>query len=319
MSRIPTFAVVAAAGFLSGALPSEASAQDGSPMCPLSGGSTAYQEPLGHMVSPPTVIATGVPMYPGGGASQAAYEALGAQHVNLWLDTPRQGWSVAFSPGPLDATTARAAILERLATRFTPDQVAYLDQHLTLLPTPYSHAELRAVASQLAGLVGGDLFSHAAIGCRLSDAVRVELAIAPEGTPEVIARVQAAIAPFGDLVRVVYGAGFPHALAGTVPIPSPGTPPAPRPVSVSAYATLPKPSRCVRGKAISVKAASSSELVSISLAAGARRASAKPGKRARLALKRRTTSVKVTVTLRDGRTATQTVTYRRCGSVKPRT
>ena len=69
----------------------------------------------------------------------------------------------------------------------------------------------------------------------------------------------------------------------------------------------------MRGRAIGVRAKASNELRSVTLAAGKRQVTATAGKRARLRLKSRTTKVTVTVTLSDGRTATKTVTYRRCG------
>lgn len=289
-------------------------------MCAFNtGGSTAYQAVLSLLVSPPTLHPQNVPLHPGGGASGAVEQALGAQRAILWLDTPRQGWTVAVAPGLLDLPAARAAILTALGERFSAEQVTYLDERLTLLPTPYSWAELTAVERQVPGLLPPGLLSSMGISCDASDAVRLEIMIGPAGTPDVVAQVQAALGRFGDMVYVSYDHGFPTHPVGQVPAPPLAPAPAPAPARIPAaapriaeYVTVPRTGRCVRGRAVGVSVKKRADVRSVTLAAGKRRVTARSGKRARLALKQRSTRVTVTVKLRDGRAATKTLTYTRC-------
>jgi hypothetical protein len=342
------------AGLVSVALVPSAALAQSAPMCPLvpddDPATYAYQRELSPLITPGAATDSDQPEYPGGGAQGAAQEALGAQFVMLWLDTPRQGWTVAFAPGALDATSARAAIRQALQSRFDAAKLGYLDQRLTVLPTPYRIDELKPVQDQVAAIAqtdGAGFISGAGITCLSSDAVRVEVTLVPKETPETAARAQALFDRFGDLVRVRYGVPIPVAGVGTTP---PSTVPgtvirgdggnldtpesainAPRgtPTSttrqsgtsgrngtklrVGAYAKWPKTSRCVRGRSIGIKAAKSETLKSIAIKAGKRTVTAKPGRTARFALRSRTTKLTVKVTLRDGRTATQTVTFKRCG------
>jgi hypothetical protein len=83
---------------------------------------------------------------------------------------------------------------------------------------------------------------------------------------------------------------------------------APAPVRLGDHVSLPRASRCVRGKTLGFKAKDAT----VTLVAGTRKATAKRGKRATLRLTRRKTKVTVTVTLPSGRAATQAFTYRRC-------
>lgn len=283
-------------------LPPAAAAQ-GEPLCKL-GGSYEYQATLGPLLSPPSNSRG--PLYPGGGAWGAAREALGAQYAGLWADSIRQGWSVALAPGPLDAQSARAAILDALRARFEPANVGYLDATLALYPTPYGEAELSAIQQQLLPVMEAnrDLISGAGIDCFETDAFRVMVDIGPDATPDVVARTEAIVAPYGDRVFVRYGRGWLQAAA------APGL--AIPPIRLADYVTLPAAGRCVRGRTVGVKAARRSDLRNVTLTAGRRRVTATAGKRARLALKARSTTITVRVRLRDGRTATRTLAFKRC-------
>ena len=107
---------------------------------------------------------------------------LGAQFVQLWLDNARKGWTVAYSPGPHDATTARAAIRNTLAARLEPAVVDYLDRLLLLVPTRYSLAELEATRAGLGQVVSTERrFSSYGMGCALSDSVRIEVSVGEPG------------------------------------------------------------------------------------------------------------------------------------------
>ena len=95
-------------------------------------------------------------------------------------------------------------------------------------------------------------------------------------------------------------------------VPGPGIPAAPRALRLADYATLPRPSRCVRGRTIGVRVAKRSDVRSVTLAAGARKVFAKSGRRARLAFKGASMKVSLTVKLLDRRAVSQTYTFKRC-------
>lgn len=236
-----------------------------------------------------------------GGEAGAAIEAVfGTQYVKLWVDIPRAGWSVAFSPGPHDGTTARAAISEHLRTLVSAADHDFLMGTLTLLPTPYSAAELNAVMDELFPLMTDEASIVSGLGqdCDFSDGVRVQVGVTLPDTPESRARSAALLAAYGDKVRVRFGVPKPtgeaHALA-------------PR---VRSFVSLPKTSRCVRGSTLTAKPRAG--VARLRLSAGARTVVARGGKPARLKLKARRTKVTVTVTLKGGSRAVQTFTYRRC-------
>lgn len=269
-------------------------------MCPLGGGPYEYQAALLPLL--------GNSSAPEGGPLRAA---LGAQYALVWMDTPRQGWTVAIAPGLLDEAAARTAIL----AQFPAEHRAYLGERLTVVTTPYSEAQLRAAQNQISATLLGPFVTGVGIGCNFSDAVRLQVSIGPDETLEIAAQAQALLAPFGDMVRIVYGIGPAVAMVGTVESLPSASNPSPKDTArsprVRSYVTLPVASRCVRGTSIGFRTRGDAK--SVTLSAGKRRATATSGKRARLALRSRATKVKVTVKLRDGRTATETVTYRRCG------
>lgn len=297
------------------AAPSAALAADTPPMCDFtSGGDYSYQQRLGPFLSAVASSATpgAPPTVSGGQAGDAARTVLGAQYVMLWADTQRQGWAVAFSPGTHDATTARVAIDAYLASRVSAADKDYLMGALTLLPTPYSLAELTAVQDALYPLGAIPAFaSGGGITCQHSDGVRVEVGIADPETPELRAQAEAWVAPYGDKVRLRFGVGRAVPAIGSTPIPTAPLETAKPALRLRDHVALPATTRCVRGGTLTVKAAGQ-QVRKLRLAAGARAAFGKPGKPAKLKLKARRTKVAVTVTLKDGRTATQTVTYRRC-------
>ena len=272
-----------------------------------SGGDYAYQQRLWPFLGKYVRFPETVPR--GGEGDDAARSVLGAQFTGIWADTPRQGWSVAFAPGPQDASTARAGIHDYLAARLSPDDVAYLDSTLNLFPVPYSEAELNAVRDAILEVAKANPGLISGIGneCNTSDAFRVGVGIIDAETPELRARVEQLLAPFGDKVRARYGVGYVTPDIGPAPSP-PGPLQTAAKLRVGDYASLPRSSRCVRGERLGVKASNAT----VTLSVGARRAIAKPGKRAALRLTQRRTKVTVTVRLPDGRTAAQTLMYRRC-------
>lgn len=295
-------------------------------MCPAPAPGTwdlALQQRMGNYLAPVTSAVTpgsGVAQTVSGGEAQdAVHAALGAQLVWVWLDHERHGWTAAFTPGAQDATTARAAARSHLSTRLPASEVDFLDSALTLLPTPYSVAELQSIVTAMLPSVLDQtgILSGVGLGCQLSDGVRVELSVIPQDTPEIRERVEAFIAPYGDKVRVRYGVPRPEpakSLIGysTTPVPPPPVTsehvkPAPR---LRDHVSLPGTARCIRGGTLKVKPGK--DVQRLKVVAGSRRVFAGNGKAAKLKLKARRTKVAVTVTLAGGGTATQTFTYRRC-------
>jgi hypothetical protein len=249
----------------------------------------------------------------GGEAADAAHAVLGTQFAGLFLDHARHQWGVAFAPGPLDAAAARAAIHDYLAARLAPDDVTFLDSTLGLHAVPYSQAELTVVQAAVTTIMQSThTISTAGISCGASDAFRVEVGIGDPETPELRAQVEALLAPYGDKVVITYGVGWAVPAIGYVPSAAGTLPPAVKPPRVRDYVSVPRTSRCVKGRTISVKAARRADLRSVAVASGARHASAKPGRRAKLKLLKRKTRITVTVSLKDGRKGTQALTYRRC-------
>jgi hypothetical protein len=298
------------------AVPSTARAES-EPMCPYVPVDMAeaieFQRPLVPYISAMIAVPSGERR--GGEAGDAARTVLGAQFVSLRIDNVRKGWTVAYSPGAHDATTARAAIREVLAARLDPAAVDYLDRLLLLQPTRYSRAELEPIQEQLFAVMQAEqgLFSMMAIGCGWSDAYRVEISVGDPETPELRARAEAHLAPFGDKVVVRYGTGWARAEPGIVPGPPPSTP-LPKPETqqrptpkVREFVTLPRTSRCARTVGAKPRAGLGVKRVRLQIG---KRASA--GKAPRIKLKSRRSQVTVTVTLADGSKAVEVLTYRRC-------
>ncbi len=102
------------------------------------------------------------------------------------------------------------------------------DGRAHVLPTPYSNAELNAVATQIRAnepspRVVSTLFSS----CQLSDGFRVEVGFGDPETPELRAVAEALLAPFGDKVRMKFGVGWLKHPVGYAPAPPPeAAPPA---------------------------------------------------------------------------------------------
>ena len=277
--------------------PSAAFAQ-GAPHCPLSAGPidpATVNDPNGPYAFQAIIL----PHLEAG--EQAARAALGAQYGGLFVDTPRQGWTISLSPGTLDAQAARAAIIDRLP----PGAAAALASRLTVLPTLYSEAELIAVQNEVLALVKDlDLASGIGVSCHVSDAWRVEIGIIEPESPALAAQVRALFDRFGDKVVIQYGVGRMSLAMGGSPIAESDGAGSQR---VRRFVSLPAPKHCVRGNSIGVKAGKQAR--SVTLSAGKRKVS---GKSARLRLTARKTKVTVTVKLRNGGTVTQTFVYRRC-------
>lgn len=261
-----------------------------------------------------------------GGATAAAREALGAQFTMSWLSNPLQGWAVGMAPGPLDLAQARAAILDRLAARYSPEDVAFLASKLHVDPQPYSEAELKAVqAAVVADLqaAGPGIAWGVGLGlCQLSDAIRVEVQLFQPATPENVARVRALLAPYGDRVAfAVSPHGPPMPALSALPSgggPTPAPPGTQATVGVGRYVSMARADRCIRTTRINV-AVRRERRASVALLTvrvnGRRRTVG--GARLRqpitIALKQRRTSVVVAVKLRNGLRGERAVTLTRCG------
>lgn len=171
------------------------------------------------------------------------------------------GRVVGLAPGPLDSPAARAAIVERIAAHYTADETGYLSGRLHIDPQLFGESDLHAtqdaVAARLLGEAAGTYWS-VGVGCRLSDARRVEVGVYQPATPEQFLRVIALLEPFGDRVRV-------ELLPYGPPSPAPGPPPPPRPpdpaphsarppVALDRHVRMPRWTRCVRGGRVRIAA-----------------------------------------------------------------
>jgi hypothetical protein len=329
MSRtLPALIVVVAAGVL-GAF-GVASAQASS-LCVLSAGPSDYQSALSPLLgragpTPPTP--PGEPPLPaprpGPGAFEIARAALGAQFAGGWVNNEVQGWVVGLAPGPLDVTAAHAAIVQALGQHFAGADLAELTSRLHVDPQPYSDDELDATADAVTNaLVSAQLgvgWTAGAGGCMLSDARRVEVELFSDSTPAIVDRVTALVAPFGDEVRL---AVHPYGPPVAVTVPG-GTemPPAlphsqPQGTWFASYVRMPLAGRCVHAAGVGVLTRARRPAVrSLTVKAGGRTRTIR-GLRLRkplvVALRAKRTLVVVTVRLADGRTATRSPTYVRCG------
>jgi hypothetical protein len=251
-----------------------------------------------------------------GGAGGAASRALGGQFTGFGMDNGHYGWFVVYAPGPLDEAAARAAIRAEMAVELTPDAVSFMDAKLRLVAGKYSAADLDAVLAQIPAIVAATGWNLGyGTGCTPSGDWGLSVTrYGVKQTPEIVAQTEARFAQFGDKVHLSYSESVLAPAVGTVPAgppatPSPTPPSAPEAESalrVGDYVKRPITSRCIRGGRLTVKATGGAK---VRLRAGKRHAS---GKTARLALRQRKTRVTVTVTLPDGRTASQTLTFRRC-------
>ena len=306
---------------------------DAEPLCRSLGGVSDAAR-LGSIVSgfvlaPP---APGQPALPppswlpssGVGAASLAREALAAQFSGHWLSGAVDGWVVGLAPGPLDAAAARTAIVERVGAHYTADETAYLSGRLHIDPQLFGDDDLRATQeaaqAKLFSEAAGTYWS-ASVGCRLSDARRVEIGVYQPATPEQFLRVVELLAPFGDKVRVeLLTYGPPSPAIGLAP-PTPPRPPTPQParppVALARHVRMPLGTRCIRAGRVRIAARPSTPRVTrlTVQVAGTRRSigGARLKKPLTVVLRARRTRVVVTVRLADGRVGTRSVTYTRCG------
>lgn len=329
--RLIRAAVTAAvvASIIAGAAPSPAWAQ-AAPTCRPGAGPVEYQAELMPFMGeaapvppapPPEMALTRSSAQTTGGATDAAREALGAQFTLVWLSDTLQGWVVGVAPGPLDLAQARAAIVGRLAARFAPADVALLDARLYVDPQPYGEAQLRATQAG----VEADLHAAAvgvgwsvAFGCELSDAIRVEVELFSDSTPEIVERVRAVLAPYGDRVRLTVSPAGPPVITAMPLMPGSITRPGQDAVAVRRYVSLARSSRCIRAARtnVAVRPEQRARVALLTVTARGRRrtiSGARLRKPISVALTRRRTTVVIAVKLRDRRRGERTITFTRCG------
>jgi hypothetical protein len=139
-------------------------------------------------------------------AAEEAQAVLGEQIAGYWL---KDGWDMGVAPGPLTVETARAAIGERLAARFSPEDAERLMSTLQLHAMPYSDAELRPLWEQLEAELSDEFGERfwwtVGIGCLDGEAWRVEVGLFDDATAGDIAAVRETLAPHGDKVRLYLG------------------------------------------------------------------------------------------------------------------
>lgn len=223
-------------------------------------GAREYQATLGPLVggfvlAPPAP--GGQPLPPpastGIGAGNLAREALGARFAGAWLSTALQGWVVGIAPGGLDPAAARGAIVERIAAHYTAAETTHLSERLHIDPQLYGDAELRATQDGVTATLGSEApgtYWSGGVGCRLSDARRVEVSVLQPVAPEQFLRVMALLEPLGDRVRIeLSDRGVPSPAVGPpLPLPLPAT------VDVGRHVRMPILTRCVRGREVRIAA-----------------------------------------------------------------
>ena len=234
-----------------------------------------------------------------------------------------QGWVVGVAPGPLDLAQARAAIVDRLSARFSPDDASMLASRLHVDAQPYRESELRATQDAVtADLSASGIDAGWSVGygaCQFSDAIRVEVELCQDSTPQIVERVRALLVPYGDRVRLGVSGGGPP-IATSLPLPGTNTLPgqaAPATVTVGKYVTIARASRCIRAGQISIalRRAQRAAVALLTVRANGRRRTiggARLRKPITIALTRRRTSVVVAVKLRNGRRGERSFTFTRC-------
>lgn len=322
--RLTTAAVTA---IVLGALGVGAARAQAASLCPSAAGPWEYQTSLLPFLNDPapTPPTPGGPPPPppvstNGGANGAAREALGAQFSGLWLNSGVQGWVVGLAPGPLNTAAARSAIVERLRSRFSESDVAYLDSRLYLDAQLYGQDELQTARDGVESTLRSDPDRppwSSSVGCGLSDMRRVEIGIFNTATPEQIERVTARLAPWGDKVRIELLPYGPPQVGSLPGMPAPPRAPAAIPrVSFGRHVNMPILRRCVLGREVNIAARASQPAVgALTVRAGGRSrtiAGRRLAKPLTVTLIGRRTKVVVTVRLADGRVGTATVTYTRC-------
>jgi hypothetical protein len=256
-----------------------------------------------------------------GDLQSAATTALGSQLNMVWASSGNA--DVGLSSGPLDAAAARTAILDQLRTKYTDDQLAPLGNALQIIPQLYSAAEIADVlnAGAAAFQSAGYTFTTAFPAC-VNGAWRAGFQVWThdiDWTQDQMDAARAVVAQWGDEAVVTFLKSLPVADAGIgSPVPPTPVPPATKaPVAkaprVGDYVSLARASRCVRGKAITVKARKSATLKSLLVNARGKHTTLTAGKSMRVKLAKRT-KVKLTVTLASGSSASQTYTFSRCAA-----
>lgn len=297
MRRVLVLAVLAAA---LAQIPATASAEAW-PACRVGDGPSEYQDRLNPFMHD---------------AEAAARRLLGPQFVMLWLDTRRQGWDVGVAPGALSIDQARDALVADLRSRLSAADADVLIGALHVEPQPYGEADLRAaqdaIFTALRAAVPEALFVAGAT-CQHSDAIRVEVELWRDSarTPELIERVRAVLAPFGDrALLVVSDAGPPVVNSGVA---------TPHAFNLRDLLAMPPSRRCVSGSVVHlrVRAEARRRIALVTVSDGRRRQSRGPARSdvpIAVPFAHRRTTLAIAVQLTDGRRDTRTVTYRRCSA-----
>jgi len=197
--------------------------------------------------------------------------------------------------------------------RLSEGDAAFFADRLRLVALPYSYDELEQITAELLAKIKA---ANWGVGWGLGrscerGAIRLSLELYSDCTPRVVDEATAFLAQYGDravLSLREYGPSQPTAL------PSDGL----RARGVRGYVIAPATSRCLRDGHVRVKlrAGTATVVDSVAIRAHGRTQVLTSGARHRtLAVKvgRRSTSLRISLRLRDGRRVTQTLTYRRCG------
>ena len=155
-----------------------------------------------------------------------ARPALGSRFAGLWFRIDEPSWHVAVAPLDADLAAAREEVDRLIAAHFAPDDARHVSDRLGVVAMPYTSDELEAVQQALVDELTPwprDLISIGSGSCGSDGVRRVEVSLHVEAPPETVARVEQAVARWGDravVVRVAYRAFATPGLMVTPPAPS---------------------------------------------------------------------------------------------------
>lgn len=137
---------------------------------------------------------------------------LGEQFAVFWVQSREFRWYVGIAPGPITAEQLRERALELVDARYDGEDAEMLRANLGISEQPYGEAELRRIQDELSAKAVERRWGVGwanGVGCRHTDAWRVEFELFSDATPEIVAEARALAEPYGDKVRVVHSADTP--------------------------------------------------------------------------------------------------------------
>lgn len=263
-------------------------------------------------------------------------------------------YTVNLAPGALDLTGARAAIEQRLRGALSPADADGAMAALRLWPVPFPYSQVQAAVSPVtrtlseAGIEHTETFAMCRIYVRLNlpngraELDRARQLVAPFGDMVYVEWSGRYLTMPGPGVRMNLPGGPSGPMPDPPPLPTTPTPAggggagqaqpggtASKPgadkgtgagtgtgtgtkrLAISTVLRAPSAKRCVRGSAVTLRPRAGARL---SVTVRGRTQRGRAGRAVRVTLRGAKTTVTVKATARDGRSATQRLTYRRCAA-----